>query len=240
MSERSPIWLAAGLRTPFVRVDGPFAAPRRARALGSGGPGDGAAGLRPDRLRRLGLRRPQPRLQQPRARGLARGRARSARARATRRSCSAARAWSAPSRRPGLLALGRAALALVGGVESMSRVQIGLGQNLSDWLRRVGQARGLSRKLAGAAALRLRDLRLYVPEVKNRATGKSMGEHCEEMARDVEDRPARAGRARPPEPPAHGRGAGARLLRRPHRPAGRRRRRTRSRAATPRSRSSRR
>ncbi len=26
-------------------------------------------------------------------------------------------------------------------------------------------------------------MRLYVPEVKNRATGKSMGEHCEEMAK---------------------------------------------------------
>jgi acetyl-CoA C-acetyltransferase len=31
--------------------------------------------------------------------------------------------------------------------------------------------------------VRLRDLRLYLPEVKNRATGKSMGEHCEEMAK---------------------------------------------------------
>ena len=32
-------------------------------------------------------------------------------------------------------------LALVGGVESMTRVQIGLGQNLSDWLRRVSASR---------------------------------------------------------------------------------------------------
>jgi acetyl-CoA acetyltransferase len=35
-----------------------------------------------------------------------------------------------------------ASTALVGGVESMSRVQIGLGQNQSDWLRRIFQARG--------------------------------------------------------------------------------------------------
>src|SRR6185503_1206684 len=27
------------------------------------------------------------------------------------------------------------------------------------------------------------DVKLYVPSVKNRATGKSMGEHCEEMAK---------------------------------------------------------
>ena len=36
-----------------------------------------------------------------------------------------------------ILRRSRAALALVGGVESMSRVQIGLGQNLSVWMRRV-------------------------------------------------------------------------------------------------------
>ncbi|MGH9316804.1 MAG: thiolase family protein [Thermoanaerobaculia bacterium] len=80
--------------------------------------------------------------------------------------------------------LGRAgrSLALVGGSESMSRVQVGLGQNLSDWLRRFTQARTAARRLQVLRRLRPRDLRLYVPEVKNRATGKSMGEHCEEMA----------------------------------------------------------
>src|SRR5262249_22168864 len=68
--------------------------------------------------------------------------------------------------------------------ESMSRVQIGLGQNVSDWIRRVGQGRGWRRKLRAARALRLRDIRLAIPEIKNRATGKSMGEHCEEMAHE--------------------------------------------------------
>src|SRR5262245_16336152 len=37
-------------------------------------------------------------------------------------------------------------LALVGGVESMSRVQIGLGQNLSDWLRGFQGARSIGDK----------------------------------------------------------------------------------------------
>ena len=32
--------------------------------------------------------------------------------------------------------------------------------------------------------LRLRDIRLRVPEVKNRVTGRSMGEHTEDMAKD--------------------------------------------------------
>ncbi len=65
----------------------------------------------------------------------------------------------------------------------MSRIQIGLGPNLSVWLRRWTQARTFSRRLAALRTLRFRDVRLYVPEIKNRATGKSMGEHCEEMAK---------------------------------------------------------
>jgi acetyl-CoA C-acetyltransferase len=75
-------------------------------------------------------------------------------------------------------------LALVGGVESMSRVQIGLGQSLSDWLRKVQQARSLGQKVAQAFALKLRDIRLFIPSVTNRTTGKSMGEHTEITAKE--------------------------------------------------------
>ena len=53
-------------------------------------------------------------------------------------------------------------LALVGGVESMTRVQIGLGQNLSDWLRRVVQARSFSQRLSALRKLRPTDIRLFV------------------------------------------------------------------------------
>jgi acetyl-CoA C-acetyltransferase len=83
----------------------------------------------------------------------------------------------------GLLRRDGLALAMAGGSESMSRVQIGLSSSLSVWLRRLTQARAFSRRLAALRSLRLRDVRLYVPEIKNRATGKSMGEHCEEMAK---------------------------------------------------------
>jgi acetyl-CoA C-acetyltransferase len=83
----------------------------------------------------------------------------------------------------GMLARGSTALALVGGVESMSRVQIGLGQNLSDWLRRVGQARDLTHRIGVLRKLRPSDIRLFIPEVKNRVTGRSMGEHTEDMAK---------------------------------------------------------
>jgi acetyl-CoA C-acetyltransferase len=73
-------------------------------------------------------------------------------------------------------------LALCGGVESMSRVQIGLTQALSDWIRRVGQARSFGERIDRLGEIRMRDVRLHVPSIANRATGKSMGEHCEEMA----------------------------------------------------------
>ena len=93
---------------------------------------------------------------------------------------------------PGLRA---GTLALAGGVESMSRVQIGLGQNLSDWIRRLGQARLRREGSAPSPRSGRGTSGSPIPEIKNRVTGKSMGEHCEEMARDVEDRAPRAGRA---------------------------------------------
>src|ERR1700682_2602807 len=83
----------------------------------------------------------------------------------------------------GMLGTGSRALALVGGVESMTRVQIGLGQNLSDWLRRVVHARDFSQRLTALRKLRPSDIRLFVPQVKNRVTGRSMGEHTEDMAK---------------------------------------------------------
>ena len=75
------------------------------------------------------------------------------------------------------------AIAMCGGVESMSRVQIGLKQGFSDWIRRLSQARSLGERIDRLAELRWRDFGLHVPSVANRATGKSMGEHCEEMAK---------------------------------------------------------
>ena len=74
-------------------------------------------------------------------------------------------------------------LALVGGAEAMSRIQIGLSQPLSDDLRRFMEARTAAQRWTALAATRLSDVRLFIPEIKNRATGKSMGEHTEDMAK---------------------------------------------------------
>jgi acetyl-CoA C-acetyltransferase len=86
------------------------------------------------------------------------------------------------------------ALALVGGVESMSHIQLGLGQKLSDWVRGFQRARSVGEKISHAAELSVRDLKLYIPSVTNRVTGMSMGEHTEittkewSISRDAQDR----------------------------------------------------
>ena len=51
-------------------------------------------------------------------------------------------------------------LALVGGAESLSRIQLGLGQSLSDWLRKFQQARSLGQKISHVSDLRLCDVKL--------------------------------------------------------------------------------
>jgi len=76
------------------------------------------------------------------------------------------------------------ALALVGGAESLSRIQLGLGQSLSDWIRRFTQARSLGARVSQVTDLRLGDVKLFIPSVSNRTTGKSMGEHTEITARE--------------------------------------------------------
>jgi acetyl-CoA C-acetyltransferase len=75
-------------------------------------------------------------------------------------------------------------LALVGGVECLSRIQIGLGQSLSDWIRKLQQARSLGQKVSHFADLNLGDIKLYIPAISNRTTGMSMGEHTEITAKD--------------------------------------------------------
>jgi len=177
------IWLAAGLRTPFVNVDGPFAGRDalglsvpvvQAMAQQTNGPIDfGIWGSVVVNLAYANLAREvwlESKLD-PHVTTFT-----------TIMQCSTS--MVAAFEAAGMLGPRRAALAIVGGVESMTRVQIGLGQNLSVWLRRVFQARSVGDRLRLLRRLRPSDIRLYVPEVKNRVTGRSMGEHTEDMAKD--------------------------------------------------------
>jgi acetyl-CoA C-acetyltransferase len=181
-NDEKTIWLAAGLRTPFVGVDGPFAR-RDSLALSvpvvqamaplAKGPIDFAIwGAVVGNLAYANLAREvwlEAKLE-PHVPTFT-----------TIMQCSTSMVGCFEA--AGMLGSGKRALALVGGVESMTRVQIGLGQNLSDWLRRVVQARDLSQRLRALRQLRPGDIRLFVPEVKNRVTGRSMGEHTEDMAK---------------------------------------------------------
>jgi acetyl-CoA C-acetyltransferase len=187
------IWLTAGLRTPFAKVDGPLArlgaielSVPVVRAMALENPPALRAtpfdkGVRPDLMvwgtviPNLGYSNIAREVQ------IDAGLDQSIPAFSTVMACSTSMvaAFEAAS----MLGHGGKELALVGGVESMSRVQIGLSQNLSDWLRRFSQARSLGQRLATFRDLRARDIRLHVLTVANRSTGKSMGEHCEEMAK---------------------------------------------------------
>src|SRR6266566_1102176 len=103
------VWLAAGVRTPFARVDGALA---RLDAVELSLPVVRAmtgsqSGVKPD-LVVWGTVIPNL-------------------------ACS--NSMVAAFEAAGMLGHGGKELALAGGVESMSRVQIGLSQNFSDWLR---------------------------------------------------------------------------------------------------------
>jgi acetyl-CoA C-acetyltransferase len=177
------IWLAGGLRTPFVNVDGPFAerdslglsvpvvlamAPLASGSIDFAVWGSVVLNLAYANLAREIWLESKLDPHVPTY--------------TTIMQCSTSMVGVFEA--AGMLGPRRAALAMVGGVESMSRAQIGLGQNLSVWLRRVAQARSFAQRLRNLATLRPSDIRLHVPEVKNRVTGKSMGEHTEDMAKN--------------------------------------------------------
>ena len=176
-------WLVSGLRTPFARVDGPL---RRLDALELSIPVVQAMaaqlpkGDRPDFMV-WGTVVPSLRWSNIAREVLVQAKLDPATpAFSTVLACSTS--MVAVFEAAGMLGNGRD-LALCGGVESMSRVHIGLTQGLSDFIRRFSQSRTAGEKLDLLGELRWKDVKLHIPAVKNRATGKSMGEHCEEMAK---------------------------------------------------------
>ena len=84
----------------------------------------------------------------------------------------------------GQILAGSVHLALCGGVDSMSGAQIGLSPGLSAALRRTSAARGLGPILSQMGRIRMKDIRLAIPAVRERTTGLSMGQHAEATARE--------------------------------------------------------
>jgi len=178
------IWLAAGVRTPFAKVDGPLApydaielsvpVARHMVDLVKGGKPDFAvwgvvvpsltfSNIAREVLMDAGIDAAIP-------------------AFSTVMACSTS--MVAAIEAAGMIDGDAYNLALVGGVDSLSRVQVGLGQRLSDWLRKFQQARSLGQKLDHITHVQLKDIRLYIPAIANRTTGLSMGEHTELTAQE--------------------------------------------------------
>src|SRR5215475_8866868 len=175
MIDEKTIWLGAGLRTPFVGVDGPFAhrdslalsvpvvqamAPLANRQIDFAVWGAVVGNLAYANLaREVWL---EARLD-PHVPTFT-----------TIMQCSTSMVGSFEA--AGMLGQGRS-LAMVGGVESMTRAQFGLSEGLSVWLRRLFQARSAGDRLHVLGEFRPADVRLHVPKVENRVTHRSMGEH---------------------------------------------------------------
>ncbi|MHA6203416.1 thiolase family protein [Dyella soli] len=182
---RQPVWLAAGVRTPFAKVDS---------ALGS----YDAITLSVPVVRHMldslpGGKQPDfavwgtvvPNLTWS---NLAREILMDAGAPATITAFSTVMACSTSMigmiEAAGMLDDDSLQLALVGGVDSLSRIQLGLNQRLSDWIRRFQKARSVGEKVSHALSLKLGDISLYIPGIVNRTSGLSMGEHMEITAKE--------------------------------------------------------
>jgi acetyl-CoA C-acetyltransferase len=178
------VWIAAGVRTPFAKVDGPLQAldalelsvpvARHMAGLLKGGRPDFAvwgavvpslmwSNTAREVLMDAGIDPATP-------------------AFSTVMACSTSMMGAIEA--AGMIDGDAYNLALVGGVDSLSRIQIGLGQRLSDWLRKFQQARSLGQKIDQVTHVHLKDIRLFIPAIANRTTGLSMGEHTEITAKE--------------------------------------------------------
>jgi acetyl-CoA C-acetyltransferase len=179
-----PVWLAAGLRTPFMKAGGPLAG-LDAIAL--------SVPVVQAMLGKLADQRPDftvwgtviPNLTWS---NIAREVLMDAGADATIPAFSTVMACSTSMvgafEAAGMIDGEARSLALVGGVEAMSRVQIGLSQALSDWVAWHQKPHSFGERLKhGFDFDWKRSPKLYIPKVANRTTGMSMGEHTEITAK---------------------------------------------------------
>ncbi len=176
-----PVWLAAGVRTPFTKVDGGLA---KRDALALGVPVLQAMAARATGaidLAMWGSVIPSLRYSNlARETWLDAGHDPTVPTSTVIMQCSTS--MMAAFDIAAIIGRGNGELGLAGGVESMSHVQVGLTQPLSDWLRRLTQARDWKQRLKIAQQLPRHDAKLHLQSIKNRTTGKSMGEHSEETA----------------------------------------------------------
>lgn len=68
-------------------------------------------------------------------------------------------------------------IGISGGVESFSNVQMGLSNSTSKWIKKFPKLKGLLSKLKWLGGIF--EFKLYIPPGVNKVTGKSMGQHAE-------------------------------------------------------------
>ncbi len=82
------------------------------------------------------------------------------------------------------IALGEIEAAIAGGADSTSDIPLGYGTRLQRAVLKLSRSRSLGEKLGTIGSIRLRDLKPVHPGIAEPRTGLSMGQHCEEMAKE--------------------------------------------------------
>ncbi|OGA21820.1 MAG: acetyl-CoA acetyltransferase [Betaproteobacteria bacterium RIFCSPLOWO2_02_FULL_67_26] len=82
------------------------------------------------------------------------------------------------------IALGEIDSAIAGGADSASDVPLGYGTRLQHAGLKLSRSKSLGEKLSTIGSIRLRDLKPTHPGIAEPRTGMSMGQHCEEMAKE--------------------------------------------------------
>lgn len=97
------------------------------------------------------------------------------------RACASA--TEATTNAANAIALGNSEVAITGGVDCLSDVPILFSRTFSDALVAASKARSLSDRLKAFATIRPKHLLPVPPAISERSTGKTMGQHAEEMAK---------------------------------------------------------
>ena len=82
------------------------------------------------------------------------------------------------------IAAGEIDSAIAGGVDSASDIPLSHGKKLQRAVLKLNRARSFGERLATIGSVRIRDLAPMPPSVGEPRTGLSMGQHCEEMAKE--------------------------------------------------------
>ena len=82
------------------------------------------------------------------------------------------------------IALGEMECGIAGGVDSSSDIPLSYGKQLQRSVLSISRAKSFGEKIQSIGHLRPRDLAPAAPGIAEPRTGLSMGQHCEEMAKD--------------------------------------------------------